>query len=55
MVKDSDMMKNPSVLLDEIRHLVRSPRLRADLADRLHEEARSDAAIRLAKLILGEE
>lgn len=55
MVKDSDMMKNPSVLLDEIRHLVRSPRLRADLADRLHEEARSDAALRLAKLILGEE
>ena len=55
IVKDSDMMKNPSVLLDEIRHLVRSPRLRADLADRLHEEARSDAAIRLAKLILGEE
>ena len=55
MVRDSTMVKNPSVLLDEIRHLVRSPRLRADLADRLHEEARSDAALRLAKLILGEE
>ena len=55
MVKDSDMMKNPSVLLDEIRRLIRSPRLRADMADRLHEEARPDAALRLAKLILGEE
>lgn len=55
MIKDADMMKNPSLLLDKIRRLIRSPRLRADLADRLHEEARSDAALRLAKLILGEE
>lgn len=55
MVKDSDMMKNPSKLLDEIRHLVRSPKLRADMAERLHEEARSDAALRLAKIILGED
>jgi UDP-N-acetylglucosamine--N-acetylmuramyl-(pentapeptide) pyrophosphoryl-undecaprenol N-acetylglucosamine transferase len=55
MIKDSDMMKSSTILLDEIRHLVRSPRLRADLADRLHEEAIGDAALRLAKLILGEE
>ena len=54
MVKDSDMMKNPSNLLDEIRHLVKSPRLRADMADCLHSEARADAALRLAKIILGE-
>lgn len=54
MVKDSEMMKNPSKLLDEIRHLVRSPKLRAEMADRLHEEARADAALRLAKIILGE-
>lgn len=55
MVKDSDMMKNPSNLLDEIRRLVKSPRLRADMADRLHSEARADAALRLAKIILGED
>lgn len=54
MVKDSEMMKNPSKLLDEIRHLIRSPKLRADMAERLHEEARADAALRLAKIILGE-
>lgn len=54
MVKDSDMMKNPANLLDEIRHLIKSPRLRADMADLLHEEARADAALRLAKIILGE-
>ncbi len=54
VVKDADMMKNPIILLDEIRHLVRSPRLRADLADHLHEEARADAASRLAELILKE-
>ena len=54
VVKDSEMMKNPSKLLDEIRHLVRSPKLRAEMANRLHEEARADAALRLAKIILGE-
>ncbi|MBR5939384.1 UDP-N-acetylglucosamine--N-acetylmuramyl-(pentapeptide) pyrophosphoryl-undecaprenol N-acetylglucosamine transferase, partial [Candidatus Saccharibacteria bacterium] len=54
MIKDSDMMKNPTKLLDEIRHLVRSPRLRADLADNLHDEASPDAAEKLADIILGE-
>lgn len=52
MVKDSEMMKNPAHLLDEIRRLVKNPRLRADMADRLHEEARADAAKRLAEVIL---
>jgi len=54
LLKDSDMMKNPGKLLEEIRHLVKSPRLRADMADRLHEEARADAARRLADIILEE-
>ena len=54
MVKDSDMLKNPNNLLEAIHHLVKSPRLRADMADRLHEEARSDAASRLAEIILEE-
>lgn len=54
MVSDADMMKNPSELLEAITHLVRSPRLRADLADHLHSEACVDAATRLADLILEE-
>lgn len=52
MLKDADMMSAPTKLLDSIKHLVRSPKLRADLADRLHDEARADAARRLAEIIL---
>jgi UDP-N-acetylglucosamine--N-acetylmuramyl-(pentapeptide) pyrophosphoryl-undecaprenol N-acetylglucosamine transferase len=54
VVNDSKMMKNPSALLDEIRRLVRSPKVRSDLAEHLHEEAHADAAERLADLILEE-
>lgn len=54
VIKDSDMMQNPDMLLNEIRHLIKSPRLRADMADCLAKEARSDAAKRLAEIIIGE-
>ena len=54
VLKDSEMQKNPKRLLDDIRHIIRSPKLRADLAEKLHEEARSDAAKRLAEIILEE-
>ena len=54
VISDMKMVENPTLLLDEIRHLVKSPRLRADMADKLSSEARSDAARRLADLILGE-
>ena len=54
VVKDADMVADPTKLLEQIRHLIKSPRLRADMADRLHEEARSDAARRLADIILEE-
>ncbi len=54
VLKDADMMADQVKLLEQVRHLIKSPRLRADLADKLHEEARSDAAKRLAELILGE-
>ena len=54
VVDDMEMVENPKVLLEEIRHLVKSPRLRADMADRLCEEARADAAKRLANIILEE-
>ncbi len=54
VVVDADMMAEPKKLLDAIHHLVKSPRLRADMADNLAKEARSDAAKRLAEIILEE-
>ena len=54
VVDDMKMMEDPNILFEEIRHLIKSPRLRADMADRLHEEARADAARRLADIILEE-
>ena len=54
IVNDLRMMEKPEILLDEIRHLIKSPRLRADMADKLAEEARADAAKRLAEIILEE-
>ena len=53
-INDSDMMADPNKLLEEIKHLIKSPRLRADMADKLHSEARADAARRLAEIILEE-
>ena len=54
VLSDMAMVAEPTKLLEEIRHLIKSPRLRADMADRLHEEARADAARRLAEIILEE-
>lgn len=54
VLKDSEMVQNPEKLLEDIRHLIKSPRLRADMADHLAEEGRSNAAKRLAEIILEE-
>ena len=54
VIKDSIVEENPDKLLEEIRHLIKSPRLRADMADHLAEEGRSNAAKRLAEIILEE-
>ncbi len=54
VIKDSKMMEDPTKLLKEIHRLIKSPRTRADIADRLAKEARSDAAEHLAKIILEE-
>lgn len=54
VVNDAKMVEQPTILLDAIRHLIKSPRLRADMADQLAKEARSDAARRLANIILEE-
>jgi UDP-N-acetylglucosamine--N-acetylmuramyl-(pentapeptide) pyrophosphoryl-undecaprenol N-acetylglucosamine transferase len=54
VVNDLKMVNDPTILLEEIRHLIKSPRLRADMADNLAKEARSDAAKHLAEIILEE-
>lgn len=54
VIKDTDVVAHPEKLLEELRHLVRSPRERADLAEHLHEEARPDADTRLAEMIIEE-
>ncbi len=54
VVGDMKMNEDPKLLLDAIHHLVKSPRLRADMADNLAKEARSDAAKRLVTIILEE-
>ncbi len=52
MVTDERMRKNPNELLEAVRHLVRAPRERQDLAEKLHAEAKVDAAGRLAQILI---
>ena len=51
VVKDERMLRKPTELLEEIRHLVRSPRERKEMAAKLHAEAKLDAAERLAEIL----
>lgn len=53
MVKDARMVQQPGILLQEIQSLVRSPKRRAQLAEKLSEIAKFDAAERLAEILLG--
>ncbi len=52
MVPDARMQKNPTELLEEVRHLVRSPKERQTLATKLHEQTISDSAERLAQILI---
>ncbi len=54
VVKDVDMVKNPDELLKAIRSLIKSPKTRAKMAEKLHQEARGSAAKDLAEIILDE-
>ena len=52
-IPNEKLIQQPSVLLEEVRHLVRAPRERENLAEKLHlEVARPEAARNLAKIIL---
>lgn len=54
VIKDTDAVSHPEKLLEELRHLVRSPKERSDMAERLHKEACPDATERLAEMIIEE-
>lgn len=51
MIPDAQMRQNPGLLLEQVHHLVRATRERAVLAEKLHVEARPDAAERIAKIL----
>lgn len=52
VIPDAKMLEKPECLLEKIRHLVRAPKVRAILSKKLHEEAKLDAAAKLAKLVI---
>lgn len=52
MIADARIQQQPGILLEEVRHLVRSPKERVDLAEKLHAEVKLDAAGKLAEMIL---
>ena len=52
MIVDSRMVERPEALLEEVRALIRRPAERRALAEKLHEEAKTDAAQRLAEIII---
>jgi UDP-N-acetylglucosamine--N-acetylmuramyl-(pentapeptide) pyrophosphoryl-undecaprenol N-acetylglucosamine transferase len=54
VINDAEMVQNPEILLKEIQHLIKSPKTRSEMAENLSREARSDAAKRLAEIILAE-
>ena len=52
MIDDAKLVAKPNLLLEEVRELARRPKLRQELAEKLHEEAKLDSAKRLAEIVL---
>ena len=52
VIADEEMIQDPTKLLEKVRKLVRSPKVRADMAAKLHETAVPDAAKRLAEILV---
>ena len=52
MVKDSRMVQQPGILLNEVHRLIRSPKARKELATNLHETYRPKAAKELADILI---
>ena len=54
VLNDSAMVADPHKLLDDINYLIKHRAQREEMAEHLHTEARTDAASRLATIILEE-
>ena len=52
VIADAEMVKDPLKLLEKVRKLIRSPKVRAEMAAQLHETAVPDAAKRLAEILI---
>lgn len=52
IVDDLEMVENPEKLLKKIKSLIGNNSKRLDMAEKLHKEAKGDAAERLAEIIL---
>ena len=52
VVEDLEMVEKPSILAEKIKHLIKSPKLCTEMSENLSREARSDAAERLADIVL---
>lgn len=52
VVPDSEMVEKPELLLEATRTLIRSPKKREELATKLHDESRTNAAERLADILI---
>ena len=52
MVPDNEMEQKPELLLEAARTLVKDETKRAELAKKLHEESKTDAAERLADILV---
>ena len=52
VIADEEMVEKPEKLLELVRKLARSPKVREDLANKLHETAASNAAEKLANILI---
>ena len=51
-IPDYKMVEKPELLLEEIRTLIKSPKKREELSEKLHSESKTNAAERLADILI---
>lgn len=52
VVMDEKMGDQPGLLFNAVKHLIKSEKVRREMAENLHEEAKPDAAKRLAEILI---
>lgn len=52
VVPDNKMLEDPNLLLEDIKTLIKGSKKREELATRLHDESKTDAAERLADILI---